>query len=494
MSLKKEEIFKAFNEHFGRGYSIYENSFRVHNDTALFMAKGRESKKLILVSGNEGGFEDFSVEKKSKIDDLYFGFCGLTHENASTLRRIFKNLNPTPCLNKPSFGTGDRLGVTTAGHLRAFKDSKLFPFLAQQSVRENERTGRSWKDVLDDAMWGIFEFGYDGPFGADADHIKKEEDVLKAIEEGFTMFTIDPSDYVKELSRLSEAEKDEIYQNVLKKRDLGGYLSKEYIINGERLRFDEKTLRDAVVVYFDAIDHVEKMYKIIKGRKEKFDFEVSVDETETPTSPLFHIFIAEELKRRNVNFHNLALRFIGDWQKGIDYIGNIEKFKREISVHAEIARYFGGYKLSLHSGSDKFSVYPYFAESTKGFFHVKTAGTSYLEAIKIVAMYDPALYRQIHKFALEVFEKDRASYHVTTDLSKIPNIDELEDEKLPKLFEDNNSRQLIHITYGSVLNAKNESGDYLFKDKIYRVLFEHEKEYYESIEKHIGKHLKLLEV
>ncbi|MCD6546460.1 MAG: hypothetical protein J7K69_07390, partial [Thermotogae bacterium] len=257
---------------------------------------------------------------------------------------------------------------------------------------------------------------------------------------------------------------------------------------------DEKTLRDAAVVYFDAINHVERMYKIIKERKNEFDFEVSVDETKTPTSPLFHIFVAEELKKREVNFHNLALRFIGDWQKGIDYIGNIEKFKEEINMHAEIARHFGGYKLSLHSGSDKFSVYPYFAESTRGIFHVKTAGTSYLEAIKIVAMYESGLYRQIHKFALETFDKDKASYHVTTDLSKIPNVDELKDEELPKLFENNDSRQLIHITYGSILNAKDENGNYLFKNKIYRVLFEHEKEYYESIEKHIGKHLKLLEV
>jgi len=494
ISLKKEKIFRTFDEHFGRGYSIYENSFKVRDETAFFLVKGEENKKLILVSREENSLKGFDIEKKDKIGDTHFGFCRLTHDNAKALRKIFANLNPVPCLNKASFGTGDRLGVTTAGHLRAFKGSKLFPFLAQQSVRENERTGRNWRNVLDDAMWGVFEFGYDGPFGADADHIKKKEDLLEAIEEGFTMFTIDPSDYVKELSKLSESEKNEIYQSILKKQDLSEYLNKEYMINGKTLKFDEKTLRDAAVVYFDAINHVEKMYKIIKEIKDEFDFEVSVDETETPTSPLFHIFVAEELKKREVNFHNLALRFIGDWQKGIDYIGNIEKFKEEINMHAEIARYFGGYKLSLHSGSDKFSVYPYFAESTRGIFHVKTAGTSYLEAIKIVAMYESGLYRQIHKFALETFDKDKASYHVTTDLSKIPNVDELKDEELPKLFENNDSRQLIHITYGSILNARDENGNYLFKNKIYRVLFEHEKEYYESIEKHIGKHLKLLEV
>jgi len=493
INLRRNDIFKVFNEHFGREFLIYEDSFKTKDKMTFFIVKGKSNKKLV-VAGEKGEFWNFKFEKEEKVGAIHFKFCELSHENSKALRKVFPNLNPVSCQSSASFGTGDRLGVTTAGHIRAFKSSKLFPFLAQQSVRENERTGRSWKDVLDDAIWGVFEAGYTGPFGADADHIKKEEDLLEAIREGFTMFTIDPSDYVRELSKLSEIEKNEIYQGILRKQDLSKYLNKEYKIGKKTLEFDEKTLRDAAVVYFDAINHVEKMYKIIKKEKkgEDFDFEVSVDETETPTNPLFHIFVAEELKKRDVDFQNLALRFIGDWQKGIDYIGDIERFREEINMHAEIARYFGGYKLSLHSGSDKFSVYPYFAESTRGVFHVKTAGTSYLEAIKIVAIHAPDLYRRIHEFALEVFEKDKASYHVTTDLSKIPDVSKLKDEELPELFRDNNSRQLIHITYGSVLNAKDERGNYLFRDKIFKILFDNEEEYYDSIEKHIGKHIRLL--
>ena len=235
------------------------------------------------------------------------------------------------------------------------------------------------------------------------------------------------------------------------------------------------------------------MFKFLKeSKKEEFDFEVSVDETSTPTSPLAHIFIVEELRRRDVEFTNLALRFVGDWQKAIDYIGDLNLLDRELHLHGEIARKFGGYKLSLHSGSDKFSVYPLFYKNTEGLFHVKTAGTSYLEEIKVIAMKDPKLYREIHKFALTVFERDRASYHVTTDLSKIPNIDELSDDELMNLFNDPNSRQLIHITYGSVLNAKDEDGNYRFKDRIFRILFKNEEEHYHLLSEHIGKHLKLL--
>lgn len=150
-----------------------------------------------------------------------------------------------------------------------------------------------------------------------------------------------------------------------------------------------------------------------------------------------------------------------------------------------------GYKLSLHSGSDKFSVYPVLAEKTERTVHVKTAGTSYLEAIRTVAKFAPDLYREIHKFALSRFEQDRASYHVTTNLSRVPNVDEVSDSNLSDLLDQPDVRQVIHITYGSVLTAK-ESGKTLFKDRIMKVLFEHEDEHYNFLKSHLGKHLKLL--
>jgi len=207
---------------------------------------------------------------------------------------------------------------------------------------------------------------------------------------------------------------------------------------------------------------VVKCYEFLKScKKEDFDFEVSVDETLLPTSPLAHIFIVEELHREKVDFQNLALHFVGDWQKGIDYIGDVEEFARELSLQASLAKNFGGYKLSLHSGSDKFSVYPVFAEKTGGLFHIKTAGTSFLEAVKVVARKNPSLYRQLHRFALERFERDRASYHVTTDISRIPDVDKIPDDKLENLLEHPDSRQLIHITYGSILTAKDREGKFL---------------------------------
>ena len=223
-----------------------------------------------------------------------------------------------------------------------------------------------------------------------------------------------------------------------------------------------------------------------------FDLEVSVDETSTPTTPLAHIFIAEELKRRDIEFANLALRFVGEWQKAIDYIGNLNLLDDTLAEHSAIAKAFGPYKLSLHSGSDKFSAYPVFAKHVNDLFHVKTAGTSYLEAIRVVARRNPKLYRRVHDFALQRFETDKASYHVTTDLSKIPDLLEVPDTKLEKLLDEPNTRQVIHITYGSVLTAKGSDGKYLFRDELYETLCDYEREHYEQVTSHIRKHMELL--
>ena len=152
------------------------------------------------------------------------------------------------------------------------------------------------------------------------------------------------------------------------------------------------------------------------------------------------------------------------------------------------------YKLSIHSGSDKFAVFPLVNKATKGIFHVKTAGTNWLEAMRVAAMTDPSLYREVHKYALEAFEEASKYYIVTTDLAKIPPVDKLGDAELPGLFENNDSRQLIHITYGLILNRKNADGSFAYKDRLYKLWRDHAEDYAEALEKHIGRHLDLLGV
>ena len=92
-----------------------------------------------------------------------------------------------------------------------------------------------------------------------------------------------------------------------------------------------------------------------------------------------------------VSWTGLAPRFPGRFEKGVDYIGDVDAFEADVAIHAAIARQFGPYKLSIHSGSDKFSIYGIAASQTEGLLHVKTAGTSYLEALRVVALRSPAI-------------------------------------------------------------------------------------------------------
>ncbi|MBE0478420.1 tagaturonate epimerase family protein [Candidatus Aerophobetes bacterium] len=478
---------------------MYPSSAKRGADNFFFLIRD-DNDKYLVIAGDSAVCARFDGEPSGTLqfnsNTLSLKVAYLNHHNLTVLQKFFPHLAPSTCSKRASFGTGDRLGVTTPAHIRAFKDRYTFPVLAQQSVRENSRTGRDFQKVLDDAIWGAFEAGYEGPFGADADHVKRIEDLKEAVDCGYTMFTIDPSDWVRsDIHRLSEEEKNLFYESFPEKKELERrYLNKRYAVEGEKVYFEEKSLRDIALTYFRAVQHVAESYEFLRGyKRNNFDFEVSVDETPFSTSPLAHIFVVEELHRRGVDFQNLALHFIGDWQKGIDYIGEVDKFAREMSLHASIARKFGAYKLSLHSGSDKFSVYPVFAKQTQGLFHIKTAGTSFLEAIKIVARKNPSLYREIHNFALTRFAEDTAAYHVTTDVSRIPDAEKVPDDNLDSLLQQPDSRQLIHITFGSVLRAKNSEGKFLFRDKIYATLFKYEDDYYKEVTTHIEKHLTLLE-
>ncbi len=498
--MNKREILQYFSKFYMDKYTLYPSSIKSKKDNNFFIAKDSNEKYLVVIAVDDVArkFEGKILEEK-KIDknELIIKICYLNHHNLNILREIFPYLNPSVCGLQPSFGTGDRLGIATPAHIQAFKDKNLFPILAQQSVREMARTERNWPKVLNDAIWGCFETGYEGPFGADADHVKGIDDLKEAVDFGYTMFTLDPSDFIgKDISKLSEKEKYELYNQIFERKDIEKlYLNKIYFFDNQKLIFDQTSLQEIILTYYKALIHVVKCYDFLRNyKKGNFDLEISVDETPTVTSPLAHLFVVLELKRRGVSFQNLALHFLGDWQKGIDYIGDVGKFSQEFTLHASITKEIGGYKLSLHSGSDKFSIYPIFARKTEGLYHIKTAGTSWLEAVKVIAMKDPELYREIHRFSLNNFEKDRASYNITTELSRIPDVDKISDDELVNLFKEEDARQLIHITYGSILIARNDQNKYIFKDRIYKVLFQYEEDHYREVSNHIRRHLELLEI
>jgi len=403
---------------------------------------------------------------------------------------------------KRSFGFGDRLGLATPGHISALGGHGFAPYFAQQSIREMSRTGRTPEEVMRDAAQAIEKERWAGEWGSDADHLQTREDVFRTAAAGFTMFTIDPSVHV--VNRAAEMGPEELERAAASVAEssgtpledvLGLYLGKAHEIgDGEVLTFKERTdLIRGFVKYYGALVFARQMHGWIAeacaGRP--FEVELSVDETLVPTSPLEHLFVGLELKRLGVGIVSLAPRFIGDFEKGIDYKGDLKVFESHYRRHALIASYCGPYKLSIHSGSDKFSIYPIAGRLSGELLHVKTAGTSYLEALRVVCRAAPGLFAEIAAFCRGRYEKDRASYHVSASLSGIP--ERIEAKDMEKHYLDTDcGRQIMHVTFGSVLLQGKDSKGASFRELLLDCLRRQDSLYREVLQKHLGRHLRCL--
>ncbi|MDZ7719818.1 MAG: tagaturonate epimerase family protein [Balneolaceae bacterium] len=495
---KHKECKEALD--FFENVHIYDGSLHYKNGYCYFLIKDGLEKFLILMSEganlSESGFEGEIIE----INSQKFLKCELTHENAEALRSTFNFTNPVLIGKVDSYGLGDRLGNAGAAHLQAIRNTRFKPVLAQQSIRELERTQRTGEDVMDAASWAVFREGYRDGFGADADHLKTTDDIDRMVEAGFTMFTIDPSDYVvneamnMEMEELRESFDDLPWDDLHAKPEvhLANYhKTLSPLSNGSILDPSEKEVLTGMVKYGNVIVHTKKMAEYLKDTylDHPAELELSVDETDQPTTPFEHYLIAAEMQRLGIDLVSLAPRFCGDFEKGIDFKGDLDQFKEEYELHLAIAEKFGGYKLSIHSGSDKFDVYEAIGSLNSGSVHVKTAGTSYLEALRTIAEVSPHLFRDILKFSLTRFEEDKKTYHISADVEQIPDPDNLEDGELVRLLDDNHTRQVLHVAYGSVL-AGSASEENRFKDRLMKSLAEHEDIYERNLEKHFIKHLK----
>jgi hypothetical protein len=397
----------------------------------------------------------------------------------------------------PSFGFGDRMGLATPGHLDALRahGGPIKPIFAQQSIREMSRTRRTPSDVIGDAAAALRAASYTGIWGADADHLKTQEDVNVTAGDGFVFFTIDPSEHVD--PKADDYEPAELQKRF---RDLQGdvnwteqYVGRSVKIDGgPTIEFPAVTVYRAAVKYGRAIAHAVKLAahidRVMVKRDSKYEIELSVDETPQPTTLAEHYIIAEQCLRSNMKLVSLAPRYIGDFEKGIDYKGDLAALAASLADHAAIAKALGPYKLSLHSGSDKLSMYEIFARATGGLFHVKTAGTSYLEALRVSSRHERKLFRRIIEFARGRFDRDRATYHVSGRLEKVPTPAAVADDALlEKLYLDqNDGRQILHVTFGSVLT------DSALGPSLRDVLVAHPETHREVLARHFGKHLKAL--
>ncbi len=487
------------------GWDVYPRSVAAGRGAAYALARQGREKRLVVAapaSAGDAALRGWAGERRALDLDGQQWTAALAPagpEEAERLRERLPCLRPA-CLGvRRALGLGDRLGLATPGHVQAVRGSGVAPVFAQQSIREMTRTQRTPQQVMDSAMWGAFQEGWSEPWGADADHLKTLDDALACARAGFTMFTFDPGDHVNDAADELDAAAlrsafDALPWDALETRpaDLRGrYLGRRLPIDADfAVEFDEESLARAAVKYAAAVAHAAALYRGLAQElaDRPFEVEVSVDETATPTSAAEHYFIAQELRRLGVEWASLAPRFVGEFEKGVDYQGSLEEFDRSYAQHAAIAHALGPYKVSMHSGSDKFSAYPVAARRSGDAVHVKTAGTSYLEALRAVGLVQPYLLREILAFARERYEQDKASYHVSASLDRAPKPEDLSDDELPRVLDDFHGRQVLHVTYGSVLTAE-QDGAPRFKTRLLAALQDHEDVHYQTVARHLRRHV-----
>ena len=291
-------------------------------------------------------------------------------------------------IEKYSFGTGDRFGKEGRAQLEAIMEINRsgIPVVPvwNKSNREHTIIGSVPVGVKAEAARAVADSRYPGNFYIDADHINLET-VDKFIESS-NFFTIDVAHFIG-MKPDQDAVKDFAAR-------YGKYLGAMTIPGIEKkLDVTQGFLANLAENYLVAMDEVRKIYNHICSVKDKANFiaEVSVDEAELVQGPLELFFILALLKENGVMVQTIAPKFSGLFAKGIDYIGNIKdfasEFEQDVAVIKHAAKELGmpeNLKLSVHSGSDKFSIYPAIRAAIRKFdagIHVKTAGTTWLEEV-----------------------------------------------------------------------------------------------------------------
>ncbi len=255
------------------------------------------------------------------------------------------------------------------------------------------------------------------------------------------------------------------------------------------IRVSDTDLAHAMAKYGRAIAEGAAMYRHLMDRaRQEVEVEIAVDETDEPTTTAEHVYIATELARLGVHWMSFAPRHLGTLEKGVEFVGDRAALFASIRTHAAVAAALGPYKIGMHSGSDKFSIYAGVMEATGGLVHLKTSGTSYLVALGVAAQFDPALFRRICDASVSAYRAARASYYVSADLKSVPDAAAIADNDLSSLLHNPATRQILHVGYGAALRT--EAGAASPIDVALReVLTEYDDAYSQALSDHLGRHL-----
>ncbi len=373
-------------------------------------------------------------------------------------------------LEKYSIGVGDRFAHQAKAQLNACKmllseGVEVAP-VWNKSNREHNFIGSEPSSVLDAAKEAVSTLGWTGGWHVDADHIG-----LKTVDRFLPhsdFFTIDVADFIGQ-----ETPAEKVQSFIDKHPELIGSISIPGI--EQPLEISQEEVKRVANQYLLAVKEAGNVYRYILEQRQSDDFiaEVSMDETDAPQTPPELLIILAAIADEGIPAQTIAPKFTGRFNKGVDYVGDLDQFEKEfnddLAVIAFAVEKYGlpeNLKLSVHSGSDKFSLYPIIRRAlqrTGAGVHLKTAGTTWLE--EMIGLSEAGgdgltLAKEIYGYALEHVDSLCEPYASVIDIdrSKLPTIEEVNGwsgEQLANALRhiqnhpefNANIRQLIHISF-----------------------------------------------
>ena len=373
-------------------------------------------------------------------------------------------------LEKYSFGIGDRFGHQGRAQLQAIIKAKqacidITP-VWNKSHREHTIIGTAPGDVRSEADAAVKTLGWGGSYRVDADHIGLKNVDLFIDSSDF--FTLDVADFIGE-----PADEAAIKAFVEKHKNLVGSVQIPGI--DEALNITAEQIKAIAAKTLLAVTEAGKIYRHIATTKGAGNFitEVSMDETDQPQTPVEMLFILAAIADEGIPAQTIAPKFTGRFNKGVDYVGDVAQFGKEfeedLAVIAFAVKEFGlpkELKLSVHSGSDKFSIYGPINKALKKFgagLHLKTAGTTWLEELIGLALAGGeglSISKEVYTNALGRFDELCGPYATVIDIDKsgLPSPETVEkwsgEQYADALRHDQscasynrNFRQLLHVGY-----------------------------------------------
>lgn len=353
-----------------------------------------------------------------------------------------------------------------------------------KSNREHSFVGSVPQSVFDAAKIAIDEMGWETPWYVDADHIQ-----LQTVDAYLTcsdFFTIDVADSIGK-----EADAATLDAFMARHPELVGTLAIEGI--DEPMVISADDVRSVASKYLLAVKEAGEIYRHIAAAKGEKGFipEVSMDETDAPQTPPELLVILAALADEGIQLQTIAPKFTGRFNKGVDYVGDLAQFEKEfnddLAVIAHAVKTYGlpaNLKLSVHSGSDKFSLYPIIRRAldrTGAGVHLKTAGTTWLE--EIIGLAEAGgdgleLAKEIYTYSYEHVEELCAPYASVIDIdrSQLPDVETVKGwtgtqmanaiRHIPDHEEFNaNVRQLLHVSFKVAAKAGERYTDLLKKHR-----------------------------